>query len=52
MIEKRGNGVPVIMEESRKRSAKDPVYRVIEDSELLLTIYAVRNPTTGNEEVP
>jgi predicted HTH transcriptional regulator len=39
-MEKRGDGVPIILSESRKLSGKEPVYRLIDDSELLLTIYA------------
>ena len=40
-MEKRGDGVPIIMNESEKLSAIKPVYRLIDDSELLLTIYSV-----------
>ena len=39
-MEKRGDGVPIILCESKKLSGKEPVYRLIDDSELLLTIYA------------
>ena len=39
-MEKRGDGVPIILRESKKLSGKNPVYRLIDDSELLLTIYA------------
>ena len=39
-MEKRGDGVPIILRESKKLSGKEPVYRLIDDSELLLTIYA------------
>ena len=39
-MEKRGDGVPIILRESKRLSGKDPVYRLIDDSELLLTIYA------------
>ncbi|MBT9136891.1 MAG: hypothetical protein DDT34_01977 [Firmicutes bacterium] len=39
-MEKRGNGVPIILRESERLSGKKPVYRLIDDSELLLTIYA------------
>lgn len=45
-MEKRGDGVPIILRESKKLSGKDPVYRLIDDSELLLTIYAA-----GSERV-
>lgn len=39
-MEKRGDGVPIIISESEKISGKKPVYRLIDDSELLLTIYS------------
>ena len=39
-MEKRGEGVPIILEESRSLSHRNPVYRLIDDSELLLTIWA------------
>ncbi len=42
-MEKRGDGVPIIMDESEKISGKMPVYRLIDDSELLLTIYSQGN---------
>lgn len=41
-MEKRGDGVPIILNESEKLSGRRPVYRLIDDSELLLTIYAAR----------
>jgi len=40
LIERRGEGVPKIINRSRELSGKEPQYRVIDDSELLLTIYA------------
>lgn len=39
-MEKRGDGVPIILEESRGLSGQVPEYRLIDDTELLLTIYA------------
>ena len=39
-MEKRGDGVPIILRESEKLSGKKPVYRLIDDAELLLTIYS------------
>lgn len=39
IMDKRGEGVPIILEESRKLSGKTPEYRLIDDSELLLIIY-------------
>ena len=39
-MEKRGDGVPIIFSESETLSGRRPVYQLIDDSELLLTIYA------------
>jgi len=41
-MEKRGDGVPIILNESEKLSGKKPIYQLIDDSELLLTIYSAR----------
>ena len=40
IMDKRGEGVPIILSRSEKLSGKVPEYRLIDDSELLLTIYA------------
>jgi len=40
LMERRGEGVPIIFIESEKLSGKLPEYRLLNDSELLLTIYA------------
>lgn len=48
-MEKRGEGVPIILAESRTLSGRDPVYLLIDDAELLLTIYAAPAPH-GKEE--
>lgn len=40
LMEKRGDGVPIILEESRRLSGRDPEYRLIDNAELLLTIWA------------
>ena len=48
LMERRGDGVPIIMKESKKLSGKLPSYRLIDDSELLLTIYA---PDLPNQRV-
>jgi len=40
LIERRGEGVPKIMNASERLSAKRPEYSLIDDNELLLTIYA------------
>jgi ATP-dependent DNA helicase RecG len=41
-MEKRGDGVPIILNESEKLSGKKPLYRLVDDSELLLTIFSAR----------
>ena len=41
-VEKRGDGVRVIMDESETLSGKRPVYKLVDDSELLLTIYSAK----------
>jgi predicted HTH transcriptional regulator len=40
LLEKRGEGVPAIIRETRALAGRDPVYRMIDDAELLLTIPA------------
>lgn len=47
-MEKRGEGVPVIFDESERLSGKKPLYRLIDDSELLLVIYSAI-PVEGQE---
>ena len=42
-MEKRGDGVPIILEQCRKLSGRDPRYQLIDDAELLLTMYAPRS---------
>ncbi|OIP95302.1 MAG: transcriptional regulator [Syntrophobacteraceae bacterium CG2_30_61_12] len=44
-MDRRGEGVPIIMEESMKLSGLTPVYRLFDDAELLLTIFAANPPT-------
>ena len=39
-MEKRGDGVPIILRESENLSGRAPRYRLVDDSELLLTIFA------------
>ena len=39
-MEKRGDGVPIILSESEKLAKRQPQYRLIDDSELLLTVYS------------
>jgi hypothetical protein len=40
MMDKRGDGVPIIYAESIEISGKKPIYEQIDDIELKLTIYA------------
>ena len=40
LMEKRGEGVPIIFHESTQLSGRQPEYRVIDDAEVLLTIHA------------
>ena len=39
-MDRRGDGVPIILNESRKLSGRRPEYRLIDDSELQLVIWA------------
>ena len=48
-MEKRGDGVPIILNESEKLSGKKPIYRLIDDSELLLTIFSARMDRVDND---
>ena len=43
-MDKRGEGVPIIIRESKKLSGKNPKYNLLDDSELLLTIYGYEQP--------
>lgn len=40
----RDEGVPIIMEDSEALSGRKPQYQLIDDAELLLTIYAYQRP--------
>ena len=40
IMDKRGEGVPIILSRSEELSGRKPEYRLIDESELLLTIYA------------
>jgi len=40
IMDKRGEGVPIILARSEQLSGKTPEYRLIDESELVLTIYA------------
>ncbi len=44
LMDKRGEGVPIILSESEKLSGRPPEYRLLDDTELLLTIFAAQPP--------
>jgi ATP-dependent DNA helicase RecG len=44
VMDRRGAGVDVILKESEKISGKKPLYRLVADMELQLTIYAAPSP--------
>ena len=56
LMDRRGDGVPIILEESRRLSGKFPSYEVLDDSEVRLVIWAVpaeatETPTITQEEL-
>ncbi|MBA4369225.1 MAG: transcriptional regulator [Desulfobacterium sp.] len=44
IMDKRGEGVPIILTESKALSGKMPLYRLFDDAELMLTIFAAEPP--------
>lgn len=48
IMDKRGEGVPIIITESEKLSGRKPEYRLFDDAELLLTIFAAKSPHGEN----
>lgn len=44
IMDKRGEGVPIIITESESLSGKRPLYRLLDDAELMLTIFAAQSP--------
>ncbi len=42
IMDKRGEGVPIILSRSEQLSGRMPEYRLCDDSELMLTIYAAK----------
>ena len=44
LMDKRGEGVPIIIAESEKLSGRRPQYRLLDEAELMLTIYAASPP--------
>ena len=47
LMDRRGEGVPIIMEEGAKLSGKRLVYSLIDDSELKPTIFAASGDSSG-----
>ncbi len=50
MMDRRGEGVPLILDNSIRLSGREPEYRLIGDAELLLTIYAPADPEEPSNE--
>ena len=48
-LEQRGEGVPVIYEQTRELTGRDPAYELLGGAELRLTIPSARPPVTGIE---
>lgn len=48
IMDRRGEGVPIIITESEKLSGKKPEYRLLDEAELLLTIFAAKSPHGEN----
>ena len=44
IMDRRGEGVLIIIAESERLSGRRPEYRLIDDAELLLTIHAAKSP--------
>jgi len=43
-MDKRGEGVPIIITESERLSGRKPEYLLLDDAELKLTIFAAKSP--------
>jgi predicted HTH transcriptional regulator len=50
LMDRRGEGVRIILENSERLSGIRPVYRLLDDAELLLTIYAATGPREEDGE--
>jgi hypothetical protein len=46
-MDRRGEGVPIILDRSEALAGRPPEYRLIDDTELELTIYAAHQPSGG-----
>lgn len=47
MMDKRGEGVPIILDRSTELSGRTPEYRLIDDTELILTIWAAKQDSVA-----
>lgn len=52
LMDRRGDGVPIILDESQALSGRKPEYTVIDDSELRLVIFSAQTPavTAGTDD--
>ncbi len=51
-MERRGDGVPIILRETKALTGRQPVYRIVDGSDLFLTIpAAVTHPTPANAAI-
>ena len=48
MMDKRGEGVPIILNNSERLSGRKPDYRLVDDAELVLTIWAAQPPASDD----
>jgi predicted HTH transcriptional regulator len=48
LMERRGDGVNIILRESESHSGRKPEYRLIDEAELMLTIFAAELPNQEN----
>jgi ATP-dependent DNA helicase RecG len=51
LMDRRGDGVPIILDESRKLSGRSPEYETIDDSELRLVIWAANIVVSEEDKV-
>jgi len=52
IMDKRGEGVPIIITESERLSGRKPRYRLIDDAEVKLTIFAAPSPHDATASGP
>ncbi|MBI2567472.1 MAG: hypothetical protein HYV63_10610 [Candidatus Schekmanbacteria bacterium] len=51
LMDKRGEGVAIILDRSERLSGRRPDFRMFDDAELLLTIWAAEPPDAGTRAV-